>query len=408
MRRIYDSLIENHIKNETEMLFISGPRQVGKTTSSKSLDAFCKHFTYLNWDNEDHRNILLQGPKTVFEHSCRSQNQLSTQSVTTKPIIIFDEIHKRPQWKTYLKGFFDTYGKDVRIVVTGSARLDLYKKGGDSLMGRYFHYRMHPLSVAECVRTNILNKEISAPQKIKDDQYNALYHFGGFPKPFVQNSPQFSGRWQNLRKQQLLQEDIRDVNIIHDLNRLQILMDLLKQNASKQITYSNLAKFTKSSVDTITRWIEILEAFYYCYRIKPWSKNISRSLIKEPKVFLWDWSIIKDNGSRAENFIASHLLKAVHYWTDLGLGEYDLYYIRTREKKEVDFLVSKNDEPWFLVEVKCSNNQSISSNLIEFQKQSGAKHAFQVVLDLPYVDEDCFSVFKPIIVPAKTFLSQLV
>ena len=139
-----------------------------------------------------------------------------------------------------------------------------------------------------------------------------------------------------------------------------------------------------------------------------WSKNISRSLIKEHKVFLWDWSIIKDNGSRAENFIASHLLKAVHYWTDLGLGEYDLYYIRTREKKEVDFLVSKNDEPWFLVEVKCSNNQSISSNLIEFQKQSGAKHAFQVVLDLPYVDEDCFSVCKPIIVPAKTFLSQLV
>ncbi len=148
MRRIYDSLIENHIKNETEMLFISGPRQVGKTTSSKSLEEFCKHFTYLNWDNEDHRNILLQGPKTVFEHYCRSQNQLSTQSVMTKPIIIFDEIHKRPKWKTYLKGFFDTYGKDVRIVVTGSARLDLYKKGGDSLMGRYFHYRMHPLSVA--------------------------------------------------------------------------------------------------------------------------------------------------------------------------------------------------------------------------------------------------------------------
>jgi predicted AAA+ superfamily ATPase len=407
MERIYSLLIEKHIEIDNEMLFISGPRQVGKTTTSKKLGLNNKQFTYLNWDNEDHRSIILKGPKAVFEY-INNKNQLTEQKHKNKQILVLDEIHKRPEWKNYLKGFFDTYGHEINIIVTGSARLDLYKKGGDSLMGRYFHYRMHPMSVAECIRTNLNNKEISKPKEISDKQYKSLYQFGGFPKPLSKSNPQFSGRWQNLRKQQLIQEDIRDVNIIHDLNKLQILMDFIKQNSSKQITYSNLAKLTRVSVDTIRRWIDALEAFYYCYRIKPWSKNISRSLIKEPKVFLWDWSIVSDTGSKTENFIASHLLKAVNFWTDRGLGNYDLYYIRTTEKKEIDFLVSKNDEPWFLVEVKHSNNSSISPNLIEFQRLSGAKHAFQVVFDLPFVDQDCFSITKPIIVPAKTFLSQLV
>ena len=148
--------------------------------------------------------------------------------------------------------------------------------------------------------------------------------------------------------------------------------------------------------------------FYYCYRIKPWSKNIVRSLIKEPKLFLWDWSLIKDPGAKAENFIGSQLLKAVQNWTDQGFGEYGLYYIRTLEKKEVDFVVTKNGEAWFLVEVKLSDDRHINPHLGEFQKQTGAKHAFQVVIDMPFVNQDCFSYKHPIIVPAKTLLSQLI
>lgn len=387
------------------MLFLSGPRQVGKTTTSLHLKEQYEDFTYLNWDNEDHRTIILNGPTIIYEHATANQNKLSDNS--HKPIIVFDEIHKRPDWKNFLKGFYDTYHNEMYIIITGSARLDLYKKGGDSLMGRYLPYRMHPMSVAECLRTTLLDTEIAEPTELDNETFQNLYQFGGFPKPFIQHSPPFSTRWQNLRKQQLLQEDIRDINVIHDLNRMQILMDILKQNASNQITYSNLAKFTRTSVDTITRWIEILEAFYFCYRIRPWSKNISRSLLKEPKVFLWDWSVINDLGARTENFIASHLLKAVHYWTDRGFGEFDLHYIRTRDKKEVDFLVSRNNEAWFLVEAKHSDNKKISPNLADFQQQTGAKHAFQVVLDLPYVDKNCFSINTPIIVPAKTFLSQL-
>jgi predicted AAA+ superfamily ATPase len=384
------------------MVFLSGPRQVGKTTVSQHVEEICNQFIYFNWDNEDHKNIILSGPSAIIK-----QAHIDVLS-NTNTIIAFDEIHKRPDWKNFLKGFFDTYGKAVRILVTGSARLDIFKKGGDSLMGRYFSYRMHPLSVAECLRTQLLDTDIAYPSEINDDDFKALIEFGGFPKPFIHRNRQFSTRWKNLRKQQLVQEDIRDVNVIHDLNRLQILMDLLKRQASKQLNYTSLAKFIKASTDTVIRWLEILEAFYYCYRIKPWSNNVSRSLIKEPKIFLWDWSVIDDPGARAENFVGSHLLKATQYWTDRGMGEYDLFYIRTLEKKEVDFVVTKNGNPWFLVEVKLSNNRNISPHLGEFQQQIDAEHAFHVVLDMPYVDKNCFEYKKPIIVPAKTFLSQLV
>jgi len=402
VRRIYDSVVEAHIKSEHEMLFLSGPRQVGKTTVGLNSKDLSDNFIYLNWDNEDHRNVILAGPSAVMRLA--GVDVLSA----TKPIIVFDEIHKRPDWKNFLKGFFDTYGKDVHIIISGSARLDIYKQGGDSLMGRYFPFRMHPLSVAECLYIDLYDVEIRKPKKISDADFTALLEFGGFPKPFIRRNAQFATRWKNLRNQQLVQEDIRDVNVIHDLNRLRVLMDLLKNQATKQVTYSTLAKLIKVSVDTIRRWIDALESFYYCYRLRPWSKNISRSLIKEPKVFLWDWSLVMDAGSRAENFVGSHLLKAVQYWTDRGFGEYDLFYIRTLEKKEVDFVVTKNGKAWFLVEVKLSNNKSISQSLVEFQKTCGAQHAFQVVLDMPYVNKNCFVSENPIIVPAKTLLSQLV
>lgn len=402
MKRIYDELVKMHLDEYQEMLFLTGPRQVGKTTVGQYAQTYSECYMYLNWDNEDHKQLILSGPAEIVARMGIDK------LLNEQPVIVFDEIHKHPDWKNFLKGFFDTYGKNIHIIITGSARLDIYKQGGDSLMGRYFPYRMHPLSVAECLRTTLLTTEIGQPEALDDDSYQSLWRFGGYPKPYLMRKEAFSIRWQSLRKQQLIQEDIRDVNVIHDLNRLRILMDLLERNAGQQITYSSLAKFTRSSVDTITRWIEVLEAFYYCYRIRPWSCNVTRSLIKEPKIFLWDWSSIQDPGARAENFIASHLLKATHYWTDRGFGEYGLFYLRTLDKKEIDFVVVKNDEPWFLVEVKASDNQRISPWLYEFQQQTGAPYAFQVSLDLPFVAKDCFRETRPIIVPARTFLSQLI
>lgn len=402
MKRLFDNLLEKYLHPDfDEMLLISGPRQAGKTTVSKNISKHHRLF-YLNWDNEDDKKLILQGPKMIA-------GQAGLQILSDiKPVIAFDEIHKHPDWKNFLKGFYDTYHTQAHIIVTGSARLDIYKKGGDSLMGRYLHFRMHPFSVAECVRTTLPETEIRAPKKINDAEFDALFTFGGYPKPFSRQEKTFSRQWQRLRHQQLLNEDIRDVSIVHDLNRLEILMQFLKDQAASQITYQSLAKFTRASVDTITRWIEILETFYYCFRVHPWSKNITRSLLKEPKLFLYDWSIVDDLGAKAENFVALHLQKAVQYWTDAGFGEYGLHYIRTLEKKEIDFVVSKNGKAWFLVEVKLSNDKKISPSLAEFQQQSGAEHAFQVVINMPYVNRDCFAENSPVIVPAKTFLSQLI
>jgi uncharacterized protein len=402
LKRVYESLIRRHFSEDGEMMFIEGPRQVGKTTVSQTAKTMTDCFTYLNWDNQDHRKLILAGPVAIAAYA--KLDELSHQ----KPIIVFDEIHKFKKWKSFLKGFYDTYHHRTQIIVTGSSRLKIFKPGGDSLMGRYFSYRMHPLSVGECLRQTVAEQEIQFPENIDDEVFSALYEFGGFPKPFLKKNSRFSIRWQRLRQEQLIREDIRDLNRIHDIGQLEILTVLLREQATQLINFTNLSNKVRVSVDTIRRWVKTLESFYFCFLLRPWQNNITRSLIKEPKIFLWDWSLIENPGARAENFIASHLLKAVDLWTDLGFGNYELYFLRTLEKKEVDFLVVKNRQPWFLVEVKSANNQPLSKNLIEFQKQLNAPHAFQVVMDLPYVDKNCFETTGPIIVPAKTFLSQLV
>ena len=162
------------------------------------------------------------------------------------------------------------------------------------------------------------------------------------------------------------------------------------------------------SVDTIRRWISTLEQMYYCFIVRPWYKNIPKTLRKQPKIYLWDWSAIKDKGSRNENFVASHLLKAVHFWTDYGYGTYNLYYLRDKSKRKVDFLVTKDESPWFLVEVKSSAKRQLNQNLDYFGHLLGISEIFQIDFDSPYVEIDCFSARRSIQVPASTFLSQLV
>lgn len=384
------------------MLFLAGPRQVGKTTLSLSAKTLTNQFTYLNWDNQDHRKIILAGPAVIAEMI--GINKLSA----SLPMVVFDELHKYRQWKNFLKGFFDTYSDRLRIIVTGSSKLDIYRIGGDSLMGRYFPYRIHPLSVAECIGTNIDVQAISLPRPIDPASFENLLEYGGFPEPFLKHNKLFARRWKQLRKEQLFRGDIRDLSRIQEIDQLEILAELIKHQAGQLVNYSNLANKIRVSVDTIRRWINTLTNFYYCFIIRPWSKNITRSLLKEPKVYLWDWSDLDDTGQRAENMVASHLLKAVHFWTDQGLGNYDLYFLRDKEKREVDFLVTKDHCPWFLVEVKQGDNNRISNNLALYQQQTKAKHAFQVVMGMDYVNVDCFSYEEPIIVPAKTFLSQLI
>ncbi|NNF05555.1 MAG: ATP-binding protein, partial [Candidatus Eisenbacteria bacterium] len=327
----------------------------------------------------------------------------------TTPIAVLDELHKFPQWKQFLKGFFDTYADEVRTIVTGSGHMDVFRRGGDSLMGRYFLYRMHPFSIGEVACRDLPNPEtiVRPPRAIPDEDFDALWRHGGYPEPFLKRDPQFSLRWQSLRHEQIVREDIRDLTQITQLDQIEAAVRLLANRSSHRLVYSNLAKEIRVSVDTAKRWVIALRDLHFGFEVRPWFKNVARSLRKEPKWYLRDWASIDDPGDRAETFVACHLLKAVQGWTDMGLGQFELAYLRDKEQREVDLLVVRDGAPWFLVEVK-HRDESLSKSLRNFQEQIKAPFAFQVVLDAPFVDADCFAKPRePLAVPARTFLSQL-
>ena len=396
--RIYDGMLADHLRSQRQMAMISGPRQVGKTTTCRLLaDA------YLNWDNGDDRALILKGPSAVAE-------KLELQRLkASPPTILFDELHKFAKWKRFLKGFFDTYAERVRVLVTGSSRMDVYRRGGDSLMGRYFLYHMHPFTVAEAVRQDLPDPDriVRDPRPISQEDFAALWTHGGYPEPFVKRDIRFTRRWRTLRMHQLLREDVRDMTQIQQLGQLEALAALLSARSGCQLVYSSLATEVQTSVDTIRRWIATLCHLQMGFLVRPWYRNVSRSLRKEPKWFLRDWSGIDDPGARAETFIACHLLKAVEGWTDLGLGAFDLGYLRDKEQREVDFVVARDGKPWFLVEVKSSDDQ-ISPALKYYRGQLGEPFAFQVLIEADFVKADCFAHSRqPLAVPARTFLSQL-
>jgi len=356
---------------------------------------------YFNWDDTDDRALILNGQKEISE--ALGLNRLMAEL----PLCMFDELHKYRDWRNFLKGFFDKNEKKTRILVTGSASLKTFRRSGDSLMGRYFSYTLHPISVAECLDVKggrILNRQ---PASIGKDEWEALWKYGGFPEPFLRASQDFYNLWKHLKTEQLFREDLRDLTRIQELDQMEMLARLLRTQVGQLTSYSYMAKTVRISVDTVRRWIATLESLYFCFTVRPWYKNVARSLRKEPKYYLWDWSQLDDAGARAENMVASALLKAVHWWTETGKGDFGLYFLRDKQKHEVDFLVTRNQHPWFLAEVKSSGSQ-LSKSLMYFQKQTQAEHAFQVALDAEYVDRDCFEFNSPIIVPGKTFLSQLV
>ena len=393
--RLYTAVLQEHLQKNRQMALVSGPRQVGKTTVCRSLgDA------YLNWDNSDDRRRLLSGPAALAE-------TLQLDRLRAKPpVAVLDELHKYSKWKSLLKGFFDTYGERVRLLVTGSSRMDVFRRGGDSLMGRYLLYRMHPWSVGECLRTDLPAQEIQPPTEPDAADWDALWEHGGFPEPFLRRDTRFTRRWRSLRHEQLSREDLREVAHITDLGTMETLMQILSESSAQTLVYSNLAQEIKIAVDTAKRWIDLLCRMHYGFMVRPWFKNVTKALRKEPNWFLREWSGLTDDGARAETFVACHLLKAVEGWTDLGFGDFELRYLRDKQKREVDFLVVRDRQPWFLVEVKLTDT-SLSPSLAYFQSQTKAPHAFQVVLNLPYEPADCFKIGHPVVVPARTFLSQL-
>lgn len=391
--RIYDAILREHVGRNRQMALVAGPRQVGKTTTCRSLaDA------YLDWDNLDDRKVILEGPAAVASHVGldRARSPL--------PVLTFDELHKRQTWRTFLKGFFDTYETRVKVIVTGSSKLDIRRRAGDSLMGRYFRYRMHPLSVAELLRQDVFQAPLRPPAEPRD--FDILWEHGGFPEPFVRRDRRFSANWRAMRQELLFREDVRDFTGVQQLGQIEVLGTLLAERSGAQLVYSALAREVQVSVDTIKRWVEVLSGLHQGFLLRPWFVNVARALRKEPKWYLRDWSGVDDPGARAETFVACHLLKAVEGWTDLGLGQFELRYLRDKEGREADFLVVRDRKPWFLVEVKLSD-AAMSPALAHFQRQTGAPHAFQAVVKMPYAATDCFTRRDPVVVPARTLLSQL-
>lgn len=341
MQRIYTHVFEKHLKNYRQMVFVMGPRQVGKTTTGLVIKNTWGEGRDYNWDKRIDRTKILKGPEIIAEEMKLHELKKS------EPIVLFDEIHKYEDWKNFLKGFYDGYSDQVKIIVTGSARLNVFKRGGDSLMGRYFYYHFHPLSVAEIIDpTNISEEEIhSIPRPINEDDFQSLLKFGGFPDPFLRRDMRFSRRWKNLRFQQLFEEDIRDQTRIQEIAQMEVLAELLRHRIGELISYESLASQVKVTGPTIRNWLDVFKSFYYCFEVRPYSKNIARSLIKEPKYYLWDWSLCEKGGAYVENFVASHLLKAINFWNDTGLGEYRLNFLRDKDQREVDFIIIKDDQP---------------------------------------------------------------
>lgn len=400
MDRIYEDIIYKNLQEYPQMVFLVGPRQVGKTTIAKKLQSRFEKSLYLNFDSLKDRQMILSGQSFIEDIFPTSV------LMDSKPLIIFDEIHKYRDWKNYIKGFYDLYRDHYRIIVTGSARLDIYQSGGDSLMGRYFQYNIHPLSVSELISPNDANF-LKEPHYLANRSFDNLFKYGGFPDPYSNAVDQYYNLWQSTRFKQLIHEEIRSLANLQEIYLLEMLAEILKSRVGQQLNSSNLAKQIGVTSQTVSRWINILDSFYYCFSIRPWFKNVTRSLVKDPKIYLWDWSLITNEGQKVENFIASHLLKFVHFYSDTGLGKFELFYLRDIDKREIDFLVVRDNIPFMIVESKTSDIK-ISKSMRHFINQLHPKYSFQTVFNTDFVAKNCFFGKEAIVVPTKTFLSQLV
>ena len=343
MERYLKNKIENDLQNK--MVFIGGPRQVGKTTLALSflnvLPPIKAPFprAYINWDSVNDKEALVTGKIPGNEK-----------------IIIFDEIHKYKEWRNLIKGFYDKHRGEISFLVTGSARLDYYSKGGDSLQGRYHYYRLHPFSLGEIDKT------------YNNSTANELLEFGGFPEPFLSQNKRTLRRWQRERETRVVGEDLRDLERINEISLLKILLDALPKRVGSPLSLNLLRENLHISHETITRWMQILENIYIGYSVFPYGSEKIRAIKKERKFYLWDWARCSNIGAKFENMVASHLLKYCHLMEDWEGYFMELRYIRDRSGREMDFVVIKDNNPLFAVECK-ANNTSLDPSIKYFEER---------------------------------------
>ncbi len=376
---------------QKKMVFIGGPRQVGKTTLARAIASEYDRNVYLNWDNPKHK-LRITGQEWPPDTQC----------------LVFDEIHKYVQWKNLIKGIWDTRLENEKIMVTGSSRLDVYRRSGDSLMGRYHYHTLHPFSFREynhlfpqAVMPSLRHALDFAP---KGRGLPDLLKFGGFPEPLLAGSEKTLMRWQNERFERVFRQDIRDAENIKLLSQIELLGALLPKRVAAPLSPSSLSEDVQVSPKTILNWMEILYRNYYCFKVLPYHRRLERALKKEAKYYLWDWSEVEEKGPRFENMIAAHLLKLCNFYHDTFGIRARLWYLRDREKREVDFLVTWDETPWFMAE--CKLKRSTATALTYYGDRLGVKHQFLVVLD----DKDHYIDRKTgiHIIPANRFLMGLI
>lgn len=410
IQRYISSAISELCFKSHKMAFLSGPRQCGKTTLSKMLLSHRKEGAYYNWDEFEFKKLWSKTPRLLIDQKWGTSSQASV------PLMVLDEIHKSRGWKNKLKGIYDTLDTPVDILVTGSARLNVYKKGSDSLLGRYYHFRLHPLSVAELQNSTVTSPEVAlemlwtSAKSSKNELYDttqSLLRFGAFPEPFFAQSEKQQRLWLRGRIEKLVREDLRDLSRVIELGQLEALALLLPQGVGSALSMQSLSEDLGVSFNTIKRWLNYFRELYYSFEIKPYSKKIKRTLVKEPKLYLWDYSQVEDPGSRFENFIACHLLKACHFWTDSGEGDFELFYLRNKEKKEIDFLITKDKKPWLPVEVKLSE-KAPSDSFRTFMPQLKCPRGLQIVNQKDYLKRHNFDTHEIIVASAERVLGCFV
>lgn len=334
-----------------KMVFMGGPRQCGKTTLAQSLMKDFQNPVYLNWDDEKQKKLILD----------------RRWSLNNK-LLILDELHKFKRWKSWIKGVYDTEKSEHSILVTGSARLDVYRKGGDSLLGRYFYWRLHPFTLSE-----------KPADMSSEEAFERLMRVGGFPEPFLSGNDKNARRWRRDRLDRITQDDIRDLENIRDIRTLELLIDLLKTRVGSPVVIKNLAEDLQVSQPTVKHWLEVLERMYYIFLVYPHSENLPRALLKPPKVYFYDNADVDGNqGARFENLVATHLLKSLHFLEDRDGYRYQLRYIRDKEKREVDFVLLRDKKICEIIEVKWSDTE-IDSSLQYYQKKLNPPQATQIV-----------------------------
>jgi hypothetical protein len=366
MHRYLEASIRQDLADK--MVLLAGPRQVGKTTLAKQVLAASGAGVYLNWDNrEDRREIRV------------------ARWPGGKALVVLDELHKWRAWKGWIKGEFDKHRGNLKFLVTGSARLDVYRRGGDSLQGRYHHYRLHPLSFAEVAASGAptapaAGEDLEVPSRATQETVRALMQHGGFPEPFLAHSERVARRWRKERLDRFFREDVRDLESLRDLASVQLLADLLPERVGSPLSLNSLREDLEVSHRALTHWMDVLERLYHVFRIRPFSARAIRSLRKMPKAYLWDWSLVPEPGARFENLVAAHLLKLCHFLEDREGFAVDLHYLRDRTGRETDFLVTVAKKPWFLVEAKLRET-AVDPSLVYFRDKLNISLAYQAVLE---------------------------